>query len=692
MTAKRKAPKPAKNQPRNQSNYLIGYYVTLAAILLATLAPTGRVWGLNNLSLLPSLAAWITLGLAAIVPLLIDRFLTEPDTAGKTSGGYWLTATGLSLVMTAGFYYLRGTTHFLGDGALRVSLLPKINPAVRFSDYGMTVIAKSVYTTLASSVAHPAEFSYQLISWVGGLAFLAASMLFAARFRRDLVGRLLMFLGLITGGYMLLFFGYVENYSILGPLMAIVVMLGFWSARTTHGRWLAVIPLAAAALLHVFGVSLIPAVLYLLLYDTSPGRAVGRMPSRTCWGVVAVAAVIGAAAFWYFHTHSMFFQLATIPLIAGRFTVDGYTLFSIKHLLDYANLIVMLCPGILIGLILWFATSRWRVLELPEYRFLLLAVGGCLLTAFIFYPQLGMPRDWDLFAFCGAPLMLLCLVVILDRQWKVPRGAAAAGAVVILNLLILSPRVIIQATPSMAVDQVVGYGKLDPVKYIYIHKLVYEYEHAAGNRSRAAELERLRDRLSPEWRSLQLGAQAQQQQDFAQAIAFFKQAITENAMFGPAYYNVGSCYLSLRQFDSALVWLRIADGLNPINPGILNELGFAYMNLREYDAAEQSWRAMIAIDSSLQVPYLNLSDLYDVTHQDDKQLTILTEIESRFTAPPWVYQRLGDVYLKRGDRARAEQQYRNAITLGIDPAQMQEAFRAFPQLQPVTDSTSAKSP
>ena len=170
-------------------------------------------------------------------------------------------------------------------------------------------------------------------------------------------------------------------------------------------------------------------------------------------------------------------------------------------------------------------------------------------------------------------------------------------------------------------------------------------------------------------------------QAFDKAIGSFKKAIDINAMLAPAYYNIGTCYLSLGCFDSTLVWLDVADGLNPNNPTILNDLGFAYANLNNPNAAEREWRKMIAIDSTIQTAYLNLSDLYEATGQDDKHFQVLEKIVSHFSPPPFVYKRLGDIYLKRGDRIKAKEQYKSALEHGIDSSQMKDALRIFPQLK-----------
>ena len=79
-------------------------------------------------------------------------------------------------------------------------------------------------------------------------------------------------------------------------------------------------------------------------------------------------------------------------------------------------------------------------------------------------PELGMPRDWDLFAFAGVPLATMGYWSVL--RWR--NQSSVAGAVVWLSiglsLVVLVSRAVILAVPDHGVEQIKSYMTLDPAR------------------------------------------------------------------------------------------------------------------------------------------------------------------------------------------------------------------------------------
>ena len=104
-----------------------------------------------------------------------------------------------------------------------------------------------------------------------GYAFLRRSLtawIFAGMLVDRLRDRALLVLGLSSGGYMLLFFGYVENYAPLCLGIALFLMTGVLITRGKLKRWLIVLPLAVAVFFHLAGLALVPAAFYVLAQGT----------------------------------------------------------------------------------------------------------------------------------------------------------------------------------------------------------------------------------------------------------------------------------------------------------------------------------------------------------------------------------------------------------------------------------------
>ncbi|MCK4461803.1 MAG: hypothetical protein KAW46_08350, partial [candidate division Zixibacteria bacterium] len=113
------------------------------------------------------------------------------------------------------FYFLRARTHFLGDGyTLLSSLATDQATAMKIREYGESLLHIWLENLIGGDGQAAALLSYQIISIAAGLLFVIVTALFASKLFERTADRVLFLLGVCTGGYMLLFFGYVENYSL----------------------------------------------------------------------------------------------------------------------------------------------------------------------------------------------------------------------------------------------------------------------------------------------------------------------------------------------------------------------------------------------------------------------------------------------------------------------------------------------
>lgn len=110
-------------------------------------------------------------------------------------------------------------------------------------------------------------------------------------------------------------------------------------------------------------------------------------------------------------------------------------MWSWPHLRDFINQQALVAPAVLPGLVLLGIASRaWRQAGgvSTAGRFLLTATGGYLLLTWLWNPDYGGQRDWDLFSLAYIPAALL-LVWLLPRV--LPDSRRRAGAVLPLLLL-----------------------------------------------------------------------------------------------------------------------------------------------------------------------------------------------------------------------------------------------------------------
>lgn len=261
--------------------------------------------------------------------------------------------------------------------------------------------------------------SYQMLSSLAGGLFVGLLLAYARLIRP---GRALPLAALVaTGGFMQLFFGDPENYT----LTAVLVMAYFLAAAAhLRGRCLLVVPstlLALAMTFHLLAGWLGPSLAYLHLLELRRGRY-----RPVLAGVVGFAAVIGSTL--------LFFSLSGLPLAdlfgeSHAFGHGGNFLSmlarpSFLHYTGVVNLLFLLAPAAwLIPPLLLFR----RIDSSPTHVHLLLASGFMLAFMFSWNPMLGIYSDWNLFAIAGIPISLLVYANVIRNDDLAGRGELLLG-------------------------------------------------------------------------------------------------------------------------------------------------------------------------------------------------------------------------------------------------------------------------
>jgi tetratricopeptide (TPR) repeat protein len=491
------------------------------------------------------------------------------------------------------------------------------------------------------------------------------------------------------GGYTLLFYGYVEHYSLMLAAVSILLMLGTMIAQRKLNKFWIVIPATVAPLLHLIALVFWPAVIYILLRDTGIGRAIGGWPSarkRTA-AIVIFAGALAAFILVYMRS-SIFFRLVFLPLTATEYTPEGYTLLSLNHILDVINLLIVLVPAL--PLFVWLAVaSRGQELHRPQYKFLALAIVGSFLAVFMLDPKIGMPRDVDLFSFAGLPLALGGALLLLSGMSKSRANIYPAILVVLLTLWISVPRFVAWSSDSIGLAHFQSYLVYDKLKNRAARHLLVNYYREKGDEA-AAETET--KRWQEEFPAVSLAARSTEMSDqghYNEAIALNHEAIRLDPIFWVSYFNLGSCFNAIRQFDSAIYYFEICDGLNPNNSQLLNNLGYAYSRTGKFDQAIQKFQRCFEIDSTAVAALVNLMDIKKNAGDNNAFYRYLQIGLEKFPNSPQVMQQLGDYLVIRQQFDQARVAYDSAMVLGLNPGYVENIKKLFPQLYPeaIEDST-----
>jgi Tfp pilus assembly protein PilF len=571
----------------------------------------------------------------------------------------------LILLFAISFVLFRGTTHFSGDGFQLLSRLAGHSMVVKSWDLGASLAHSGVYVLLGGGGLETAKLAYQLVSICSGLGLLIVAGVFARLLFEDNLRRVVFFLGLATGGYMLMFFGYVENYATLNFAVIAFTLMGLAAIEGRLSPWWSVIPFAVAVSFHVFGFLLIPALLYLLLRDTTAGRKLGRLHPSVGISAGVLALVLMVMAYFALYSRYLFFTFAFLPITPDRFTIDNYTVLSGAHLVDLLNLLILLLPGLPVMLVVLFAAPFRTWFKKPPYRFLLILLFFTGAAVVVFDPRLGMPRDWDLMAVVGAPLAVFSYYLVLNHRRR--RFAVTTGVLTItLGIVMLIPRVAVQVEPDLAIAHFKNYLELDKVRGRNARHLLVDYLLSTGDTA-GAQTEQARFQADfPEWTYNSRTQELVNQGKYAEAAAWAKRAIAINPMYFDAYYNLAGCYLQMGRTDSALILLEIANGINPYNAAINALIGSVYYGRRDYTRAEGCYLKAFRLDSLEENALAGLAWLNLRQRKLDSALVYVNRLATLDVATWEYFVGYADGYRALKAYPHARQCYDLALRKGLD--------------------------
>jgi hypothetical protein len=245
------------------------------------------------------------------------------------------------------------------------------------------------------------DLTYQVASCVAGgvataLALGLGRHLSPAR-RPLLVG------GVAAGGWALVFFGDVENYSWATAVAFGYLVAGLRFVDDEDARlWPVAGLFALGVLFHLEVLVLGPSLLVLAATAAARGRRRDAAAS-----LLLVPAVL-AVALWWFDRHGLpvtdLFTHSQISAQGGDWSrflapLDG------RYLWQQVQLLLLLVPAVVLLPALLADRRRGRD---PHAAFLAAATLGALLLTFLWRAQLGAD-DWDLFALAALPVGLLVL-------------------------------------------------------------------------------------------------------------------------------------------------------------------------------------------------------------------------------------------------------------------------------------------
>lgn len=481
---------------------------TLAIVAAASFLPEKRLWGINHLAFYPvpvRLAA-LTLAAAAFVPRVAGgicsaltgsvEYFRRRRAVGR------VTALTAAIISLGAFWLLQSSTLLLGDSRLVAS-----NFRLAFDPGYKVLVSSPRFILLQENLAKGTALLYHYAARISLEAF-GASPVDGIRFLNCALGGVFVFILLrtvlkrpsatilavwtiliiLTSGVMELFFGYVENYTPLIFFGSLYVALSVDYLRSGKGSHLfpVLACLVLAVFMHVQGILLVPSFVFLLALHYSE---YGKLRPWRLTAALTVLTAVGTLVFALITEYSRHF----LPGLADE---EIFGILSPSHLADIANEIMLILPTAIVATAIALAYMRGPsggtvgTEDRPRrvrLQFILVVLFPCLLFLFVFKPDLGMARDWDLFAMTALGLLPLCLIVLsiahgggARRQVESITGPAAA-----LCLMLLAAWVGVNASPGRSAKRFEAILEYDQTRAPYAYEVLAQHYRHSGDMDRA---------------------------------------------------------------------------------------------------------------------------------------------------------------------------------------------------------------
>lgn len=340
---------------------------------------------------------------------------------GRTPHLKWPVRAGV-VSLAVSLFFLVPNQALNADGAALLEKIPRdvsrFGAHVTHDEMLELYVHSKMYLILHERVGWSVADCYRFTSAISGGAVVLVLLVLSER----MIGpsRRMLFLCLsLSGGYLQLFFGDVENYSMTAAAIAIYLLVAHEHLAGRVRIWVPSVALSLAIGLHLLAGWLLPSWLYLFW----AGRTRTSVMERVIGAAALVLPMVGLLAF--LHLQGLPIQrLLDSSHVSGMGGNYGRYVapFDLEYMGGVANVLILLVPAILVVPVLRFAPAGVRTVEAG---FLGVAAIAMLAFMLVWRAQLGALQDWNLFAPGAIPISVWIASACV--RWPAPsRGAQRA--------------------------------------------------------------------------------------------------------------------------------------------------------------------------------------------------------------------------------------------------------------------------
>jgi len=302
----------------------------------------------------------------------------------------------------------------LGDGIILLESMYLESQVYGYQLILDEILEGLIHSTLTSWLAtEDPRLAFRILSSLSGIVLIF--YLLKKYFLKP--NGLLSFLVITSSGGFLLFYGYVENYSLVTLFLFgfSFFILDKLQRSQKISTYLLGLLSSIGALLHLVFGYMIFALVYLNFIWSQ---------KRNFWKNAIVSSFIAGLVLLVVYGYFLFFSQLRLDLSLGHITNPKFypikRWISTQHFKEifYCLTFSSLPSLVILGYIYFFDKLTWKKQSLTrEFQFLRWSIFGFFLHAFFFNPQLGFPRDWDLMSFYWIPLSLLTANLLQHTQF-----------------------------------------------------------------------------------------------------------------------------------------------------------------------------------------------------------------------------------------------------------------------------------
>ncbi len=592
--------------------------ILFALFIIAGLLPIDSMWGFNHLKYFSPMIAVIYSVLFLIILIPHGNKLVYNVSADikRNFSAYPRPVQAVIIIIVSGavLYLLRVHVHSLGDGYQRIYQIEQgyLYYNVEVLDFFTHGV---IYRFFKLFGIDSGELAYTVTSIMTGIIFVLIVILTKIPekiFGHSSAAKIL----ILSLGSSLLFFGYVESYSLYYPFALLYIIFAFKFIREKTGLLAASIFLALAQASHMTGIIFLPSFLWLLWNNFDSEKSNRNLLVPFLIAVIPFLGIIIQEI--YLRT----FIAEVMPSVSGGilplYSSEKYSILSPQHLWDILNEILLIFPAVLILFIYSFLIKPKT--KRTDGRIFAIIVTVC---AFIFMllidPKLGYARDWDLFATATASIGAVTALYLFSRY---DINKYSITVISFTSVLFFSSWAIMNAADERQLERAEDLLKLsDKGRGYGTELLAHYYRNVLDDPDKAAELLSGDEGVEKNARVYaKLVKTHLDKNKFAEAWKAVQQGLKVDSGYAELHYLGAVALTGLNRLKEALPYINNATQMDPGRMEIWHTKGVIHYRLLQYSQAIEAFKRSLEIRPDYSVANYEIANMYRLLGKYDSAL------------------------------------------------------------------------